>query len=458
MSMMTMLVVAASAGLVNASGWVEPPEAVVDRLRAGVSGERLLADVQTLADFGTRHTLSDTESDDRGIGAARRWLKAEFARIALDAGRDDVVVSFDTHMVQADGRRIGRDVDVVNVMCTIPGAMPEARDRLYYVIAHYDSRASDVNDAEIDSPGANDDASGTAACLELARLLMRERLDATVVLMPVAGEEQGLFGARKHAAAAVEAGLDVRAVLSNDVIGDPSGPGGRMAADRVRVFSEGLPLTLLAEPGRAERALRTMRSVASESDSESRQVARFMAEIADEHDLPVKPMLIYRPDRFLRGGDHTAFNEVGYPAVRLTEVYEDYDRQHQDVRNESGRQFGDLVEYIDAEYLAGVTLLNAVTLAHMANAPSGPGDARVIVAELTNDTTLRWEASPEPDVAGYEVVWRATDAGDWEHARDVGNVTEATVDLSKDNWFFGVRAYDADGYRSPIVFPRPARE
>lgn len=453
-----MLVVAASAGLVNASGWVEPPEAVVDRLRAGVSGERLLADVQTLADFGTRHTLSDTQSDDRGIGAARRWLKAEFERIALDAGREDVVVSFDTHLVQADGRRIWRDVDVVNVMCTIPGAMPEARGRLYYMIAHYDSRASDVNDSEIDAPGANDDASGTAACLELARLLMRERLDATVVLMPVAGEEQGLFGARKHAAAAVEAGLDVRAVLSNDVIGDPSGPGDRMAADRVRVFSEGLPLTFLAEPGRAERALRTMRSVASEGDSASRQVARFMAEVAEAHDLPVKPMLIYRPDRFLRGGDHTAFNEVGFPAVRLTEVYEDYDRQHQDVRNESGRQFGDLVEYIDAEYLAGVTLLNAVTLAHMANAPSGPGDARVIVAELTNDTTLRWEASPEPDVAGYEVVWRATDAGDWEHVRDAGNATEATVDLSKDNWFFGVRAYDGDGYRSPVVFPRPARE
>ncbi|MEO0630349.1 MAG: M28 family metallopeptidase [Planctomycetota bacterium] len=454
MSMMMMLVVAASVGL-NA---IEPPEAVVDRLRAEVSGERLLSDVQTLADFGTRHTLSSVESDDRGIGAARRWLKAEFERIAAEAGRDDVTVEFDTHLVEADGRRIARDVDVVNVMCTIPGAMPGARDRLYYVIAHYDSRASDVNDSEIDSPGANDDASGTAACLELARLLMRERLDATVVLMPVAGEEQGLFGARKHAAAAVEAGLDLRAVLSNDVIGDPSGPGGKMAADRVRVFSEGLPLALLADPGRAERALRTMRSVASESDSESRQVARFMAEVADEHDLPVKPMLIYRPDRFLRGGDHTAFNDVGYPAVRLTEVYEDYDRQHQDVRNESGRQFGDLVEYIDAEYLAGVTLLNAVTLAHMANAPSGPGDARVIVAELTNDTTLRWEASPEPDVAGYEVVWRATDAGDWEHSRDVGNVTEATIDLSKDNWFFGVRAYDGDRYRSPVVFPRPARE
>lgn len=453
-----MTALAASVGLSVGLGVGDPPGKVVDRLRGGVSGERLLADVETLAGFGTRHTLSETESDDRGIGAARRWLRAEFERIALEAGRDDVTVAFDTHLVESDGRRIGRDVEVVNVMCTIPGSMPEARDRLYYVIAHYDSRASDVNDSEIDAPGANDDASGTAACLELARLLMRERLDATVVLMPVAGEEQGLFGARKHAAAAVEAGLDVRAVLSNDVIGDPSGPGGRSAADRVRVFSEGLPLKLLAQPGRAERALRTMRSLASESDSESRQVARFMAEVAQEHGLPVRPMLIYRPDRFLRGGDHTAFNEVGYAAVRLTEVYEDYDRQHQDVRNESGRRFGDLVEYIDAEYLAGVTLLNAATLAHLANAPSGPMDARVIVAELTNDTTLRWEASPEPDVAGYEVVWRETTAGDWQHARDVGNVTEATIDLSKDNWFFGVRAYDADGYRSPVVFPRPARE
>jgi Zn-dependent M28 family amino/carboxypeptidase len=217
---------------------------------------------------------------------------------------------------------------------TIPGAMPEARGRLYYVIAHYDSRASDVNDAEIDAPGANDDARG-AACLELARLLMpSERLDATVVLMPVAGEEQGLFGARKHAAAAREAGLDVRAVLSNDVIGDPTGPAGRWPRDTMRVFSEGMPLTLLAEPGRGGAgAERTMRSAERARRDRVAQVARFMAEVAEiEHDLPVKPMLIYRPDRFLRGGDHTAFNEVGYPAVRLTEVYEDYDRQHQDVR------------------------------------------------------------------------------------------------------------------------------
>lgn len=452
MSMMTTLLVAATVGL-NAT---EPPEVVVDRLRASTSGERLLADVQTLAEFGTRHTLSDTESDDRGIGAARRWLKAEFERIAAEVGRNDVVVEFETHLVRADGRRIARDVDVVNVRCTIPGAMPEAQDRLYYAIAHYDSRASDNADAESDAPGANDDASGTAACLELARLLMREQLDSTVVLMTVAGEEQGLFGARRHAAAAVEAGLDVRAVLSNDTMGDPTGPGDRMARDSVRVFSEGVPLALLNRQDDAVQSLRAVRSLGTESDAPSRQLARFLAEVASAHDLPVKPMLIYRPDRFLRGGDHTAFNEVGYPAVRLTEVYEDYDRQHQDVRNESGRQFGDLVEYIDTEYLAGVTLLNAVTLAHLANAPSGPRNARVIVAELTNDTTLRWDTNAEPDVAGYEVVWRATDAGDWQHSRDIGNVTEATIDLSKDNWFFGVRAYDTEGWRSPVVFPIPA--
>lgn len=436
----------------------DSPADVIARLQREVSPERLQADVRTLADFGTRHTLSETESDDRGIGAARRWIHDEFERIAEEAGRDDVFVEFDAHHVEADGRRLSRDVDIVNVMCTIPGAVPEARDRLYYVIAHYDSRASDVNDATSDAPGANDDASGTAACLELARLLMNERLDATVVLMPVAGEEQGLFGARKHAAEAVASGRDIRAVLSNDVIGDPSGPGGRMAGGRVRVFSEGLPLALLANSSRAERELRTLRSLASESDSSSRQIARFMLGVADSHDLPVKPMLVYRPDRFLRGGDHTAFNEVGFPAVRLTEVHEDYDRQHQDVRYEAGRQFGDLVEHIDGDYLAGVTLLNAATLVHLANAPSSPGDARIIVAGLANDTTLRWTASPEPDVAGYELVWRDTTAADWQHARDVGNTMEATIDLSKDNWFFGVRAYDADGWRSPVAFPRAARE
>ncbi len=423
---------------------------------SAVSAERVRADVDTLAGFGTRHTLSDT----RGIGAARRWLKAEFERAVADSRRTGELtprVSFDTHRVEADGRRIGRDVDVVNVVCEIPGAMPEARGRLYYVIGHYDSRASDANDFESDAPGANDDASGVAVCLELARVLARERLDATVILMPTAGEEQGLYGARRHAAAAREHGLDVRGVLSNDTVGDPTGPGGRVARDRIRVFSEGIPAPLAMGDG-SLNGVRTIRSLSAEVDGASRQLARFIAEVADEHDLPVKPRVIYRPDRFLRGGDHTGFNEAGFTAVRLIEVFEDYTRQHQDVRVEDGVAYGDAAEHVDAGYLADVVKLNAAALVHLANGPSVPANARIIAADLTNDTTLRWEPSPEPDVAGYEVVWRETTSVVWDHASDVGDVTEATIDLSKDNWYFGVRAYDADGYRSPVAFPRAARE
>ncbi len=433
----------------------------VDDVTAAVSPARIRADIDTLAAFGTRHTLSETESDTRGIGAARRWIKSEFDEIARTAGRmrgQEIGVEFDTHTVEPDGRRIIHQVDVVNVKMTIPGSMPEARERLYYVVGHYDSRNSEANDVEGDAPGANDDGSGTAVCMELARVLSRQRLDSTVVLMPVAGEEQGLYGARAHAKAARDAGLDIRGVLSNDIVGDPTGPGGREARDQVRVFSEGLPIAAMADPRGGTQALATIRSYATESDSASRQLARYVAEVSRVHDLAVKPMLVYRPDRFLRGGDHTGFNEAGYPAVRFCEVYENYDRQHQYVRTEGGVQFGDLAEHVDEEYLADVARLNAAAIVHLANAPSEPTNARIIVAELTNDTTLRWDPSPEPDVAGYEVVWRATTAPEWEHAEDVGNVTEATIDRSKDNWFFGVRSYDRDGYRSPVVIPRAARE
>ncbi|MEZ6318463.1 MAG: M28 family metallopeptidase [Phycisphaerales bacterium] len=335
--------------------------------------------------------------------------------------------------------------------------MPEARGRLYYVIGHYDSRASDPNDATTDAPGANDDGSGTAVCLELASVLARERLDSTVVLMTTAGEEQGLLGARRHAAAAAQAGLDVRGVLSNDIVGDPTGPGGRSARHLVRLYSEGLSAQLASDE-RSLLALRTVRSLSAEGDGPSRQLARTIADVAGKHDLPVKPWVMHRPDRFLRGGDHTGFNEAGFAAVRLVEVYENYDHQHQDPRTEGGVVYGDLPEYVDAGYLADVARLNAAAIVHLANAPSVPADARIIVADLTNDTTLRWSASPEPDVAGYEVVWRDTASATWDHAKDVGNVTEATIDLSKDNWFFGVRAYDRDGYRSPVAFPIAARE
>ena len=433
----------------------------VDRATEAVSPQRLRSDVDTLCAFETRHTLSDTQSDTRGIGAARRWLKREFESIAQASGRtgDEAMrVWFDTHRVEADGRRISRDVDVVNVVCEIPGSMPEARDRLYYVIAHYDTRNLDVMDADGLQPGADDDASGVALCLELARVLSKHRLDATVRLMPVAGEEQGLYGSRLHARALAEAGENVAACLSSDVVGDPTGPGGREARDRIRLFSEGLPANLFQGDDQALGKLASIRRYAIESDSPSRQVARIIDEVARIHDLPVKPTLVFRPDRFLRGGDHTGFNEAGLPAIRFCEVYETYERQHENVRVENGVHYGDTPEYVDEHYLADVTRLNAAALVHMANAPASPSNARVIVANLANDTTLRWDANPEPDIAGYEIVWRETTSPVWQHSKNVGNVTEGTVDLSKDNWAFGVRAYDRDGYRSPVSIPRAARE
>lgn len=431
-----------------------------DRVLAAIEPANLRRAVDTLAAFGTRHTLSDTVSDRRGIGAARRWVAAEFERVTADTGRDGelaVRVEFDAHQVAADAQRMVRDVEVVNVVCTIPGADPASRDRLYYVLAHLDSRASGANDFTSDAPGANDDASGVAALIELARVLSRERLDSTVVLMATSGEEQGLFGARLHAQAAQAAGKDIRAVLNNDTIGDPTGS--RTVRNEVRVFSEGLPLELLSQdPNRISAAVRQIRMLGAESDGESRQLARYIHEIGELHRAPVRAKMVFRPDRFLRGGDHTPFNELGMPAVRFTEIYDVYDRQHQDVRTEGDRRFGDLAEYVDEVYLADVTRLNAVALVHMANAPSVPTNARIIVAELTNDSTLRWDASPEPDVAGYEIVWRDTVSHVWQHTQDVGNSTEGTVPRTKDNSTFGVRSYDRDGYRSPVAFPVPARE
>lgn len=435
---------------------------VPDRVMAAVQPANLRAHVDRLAGFGTRHTASETDSETRGIGAARRWVKSAFENAASGSGRSGelaVRVEFDSHMVPADGRRILNDTEVVNVVCTIPGADPASRDRLYYVLAHLDSRATDPTDAVSDAPGANDDASGVAALIELARVLSKERLDSTIVLMATSGEEQGLYGARLHAQAAKARGADIRGVLNNDTIGNPLGADGREARDKVRILSEGLPLEVLAQdPNRLATFVRQARMLGSESDGISRQLARYVHEIGELHRAPVRAMLVFRPDRFLRGGDHTPFNELGFAGVRFCEVHEDYTQQHQDVRVENGIRYGDLAEFVDAEYLADVTRLNAITLVHLANAPSVPGNARIIVANLDTDTTLRWDASPEADVAGYEIVWRETTSPVWQESQDVGNATEGTVDLSKDNWIFGVRSYDRDGYRSPVAFPMPSRD
>ncbi|MCA9304264.1 MAG: M20/M25/M40 family metallo-hydrolase [Phycisphaerales bacterium] len=434
---------------------MQTPKRVMD----SVMPTRMIEDIHTLVSFGTRHTLSETENNRHGIGGARRWVHKQFSDAIADSGKigdEKPFVQLDRHNVDSDGRRILEPVEVTNVLCTIPGSMPEARSRRYYVLAHLDSRASDVMDSTIDAPGANDDGSGVAALIELARVLAKEHLDATVVLMATTGEEQGLVGARLHAQQNAEG---IAGVLNNDMIGDPTGPNGREDRDHVRVFSQGIPSELLTMDGDdLKAALKQMRTYGGESDNTSRQLARYIYDVADLHKTAVQPMLVMRPDRFLRGGDHTPFDEMGLPAIRFCEVHESYDRQHQDVRTEDGVSYGDRAEHVDAEYLANVTRLNAATLVHLANAPSVPTNARIIVADLANDTTLRWDACPETDVAGYEIVWRETTSATWDHAQDVGNVTEGTVDLSKDNYFFGVRAYDKEGYRSPVAFPGAAKE
>lgn len=423
---------------------VPPPEEATAVLQQ-VDASRMADTVQRLAGFGTRHTLS-ADHPTRGIAAARQWLASEFT-----AAGPRLVVAHDPHPTAPDGRRIDTQVDVVNVVATLPGTMPEAANRHYYVIGHYDSRASDPMDRDSDAPGANDDASGVAVVLELARILADQRLDSTVVFMATAGEEQGLLGAKGHAKAAAARGVDIRGVLSNDIVGDPTAPDGSRDDGHVRLFSQGLPTWI------HDDELAAIRASAATSDGTSRQLARFVATVAQWHALPVQPRLIFRHDRFLRGGDHTAFNAEGFAAVRFTEVGEHYARQHQDLRTEDGITYGDRVQFVDANYLAGVARTNLAALVHLANAPSAPPDVEIVATALTSDTTLTWQPSPEPDVAHYEVVWRATTAPQWEHAKDVGNVHEITVALHKDDWQFGVRAVDRDGYRSPVTFPTVRR-
>lgn len=420
-----------------------PAIAAVDSMLAEVSAERLAATVRRLAGFGTRHTLSRTDGDERGIGAARRWIRAEMEKVP------GLEVSFDPHRVPA-GPRVPRETEVVNVAAVLRGTMPGAAARRYAVVGHYDSRRTDVMDAEGDAPGANDDASGVAAVMELARVMAGRHHEATIVFLATAGEEQGLLGARAHARAARQARDDYRAVLNNDIVGDPGGqpPG----AQRIRVFSEGIP------PAASPEEVKRIASLGAENDSASRQLARFVVEVAALHGPGVEPVLVFRPDRFLRGGDHLAFLAEGFPAVRFTDLREEYARQHQDPRVEGGARYGDDPEFVDPDYLAAVTRLNGAVLAHLANAPSTPADARVVTASLANDTVVRWSRSPETDVAGYEVVWRGTTSPAWERTFDAGPATELRLDLCKDDGILGVRAYDRDGFRSPVAACGAAKE
>jgi hypothetical protein len=413
-----------------------------------ISATRIEATVRKLAGFGTRHTLSTTTSDDRGIGAARRWIKAQLDTCA-DQANGRLKVALDS-FIAPPGRRIAQPTELVNVVATLPGDQAESADRIYVVSGHYDSMPSNVLDPASDAPGADDDASGTAAVIELACAMSKLHFDATLVFMTVAGEEQGLVGSTHVADEARKAGKNIAGMFTNDIIGSSHAADGRVDRGHVRVFAEGVP-----DAKEMSEDLRVLVRTGGENDTPTRELARFIKEHADRDVANMKVDLVWRRDRYLRGGDHAPFLNNGYAAVRFTEPAENYHHQHQDVRTEGGVQYGDLPEFVDFAYIAQVARVNAAALAALAMAPATPHGVQLETAKLENDTTLRWDANTEPDLAGYRIVWRATTAPLWENHKDVGLVTRASLPVSKDNVVFGVQALDKDGNVSVASFPRP---
>ncbi len=421
----------------------------IARMVRDIDAANIERTIRKLASFGTRNTLSSQTDPARGIGAARDWLYAEFQKIARESsGRLKVELqSFE----QGVSPRIPKPTRLTNVIAMLRGERYTPEQRIYIVSGHYDSMPSRPTDPNSDAPGANDDASGAAAVLELARVMSEYRFDAPIVFIAVAGEEQGLLGSAYAAEQAKKNGWRVQAMFTNDIIGNTHGGNNIFDDKSVRVFSEGVP----TDETPAQAAIR--RSVGGENDGPSRQLARYIKEAGDRYVRGIKVQLIYRRDRYSRGGDHIPFLERGFPAVRFTEPNEDYRHQHQDVRNVDGVQYGDLPEFVDFPYVAQVTRINAAALCLLGSAPDSPRNA-TLSSRLSYDTTLAWAANTEPDLAGYEIVWRPTDSSLWTNARFVGKVTTFTVNgLSKDNYLFGIRALDRSGRKSPVSYPKPGR-
>ncbi|MFI5548882.1 M28 family metallopeptidase [Streptomyces sp. NPDC051738] len=407
---------------------------------------RIEATTRKLVSFGTRHTLSVQDDPVRGIGAARDWLAAELRSYAAASG-GRMTVELQSY-VQEPAPRIPTATRITNVIATLRGAVTP--DRVYVVSGHYDSRVTDVMDATSDAPGADDDASGVAVVLELARVMAKRRPASTIVFAAVAGEEQGLYGAAHLAQQLKSSGADVQAMFTNDIVGSSTADDGTRDPYTIRLFAEGVPSSETPE----EAA--TRRSVGGENDSPTRQLARFVADVAENDATAMNIRVIYRRDRYRRGGDHIPFLERGYPAARFTEPAEDFAHQHQDVRvDETGKQYGDLPEFCDFAYTARVARVNAATLWTLSQAPGTPKAAKIITTDLTNSTTLTWTKGLEPDLTGYEIVWRETTSPNWTHVLPAGDVTTHEVDLSKDNVFVGVRAVNRAGLRSPVAFPAP---
>ena len=414
-----------------------------------ISADNIKKDVIKLVNFGTRHTLSETQSDTRGIGAARRWIKSEFDAISKQCG-GCLEVYYQSRVIEGE-TRIPNATEVVSVIAIQRGVSDP--NRYVLMSGDIDSRVSDVMNFTADSPGANDNASGLAGTLEAARVLSQYKFNGSIVYAALAGEEQGLFGGKILAEAAQKDGWRLKAVLNNDMIGNIAGINGVINNTSARVFAEGTRVTETADEARSRRF------TGGEVDSPSRNLARYIDWIADRYIPNLDTMVIYRLDRYGRGGHHRPFNDLGYPAVRIMETNENYNRQHQDLRSENGIEYGDTLAGVNFPYAAKLTSLNAASLASMAWAPSPPAKVSIKGA-VQPSTTLSWAAldkKQNPQLAGYKVYWRYTDAPQWQYSKFVGDVTEYTLEnVVIDNYFFGVASVSQAGYESPVVFPGAA--
>jgi hypothetical protein len=428
----------------------QAPDKELRALLREIDPDRIKATILKLVSFGTRNTLSSQTDPVRGIGAATNWVFDQMqASAAASGGRMTVQKQ---SFVQPVSSTIPVPTTITNVIATLKGtASPE---RFYVITGHLDSRVSDVLNFTDDAPGADDDGSGVAVVLELVRVFATHQFPGTLVLATVAGEEQGIFGSAHMAAQMKAAGNDVQGMFSNDIVGaSQAWDGTRPDPHTVRLFVEGIPTA--ATP--AQIAL--MQSVGGENDGATHQLARFVTDVAPSSLTGMNIRVIWRRDRYLRGSDHLSFQQQGYPAARLTEPRENFNHEHQDVRVENGVQFGDLPQFVDFDYTARVAKVNGAALWALATNPSTPKNLQIHTAPPpglpgTNLTALNWDANPEPDLAGYEVVMRETTAADWTSAIGVGNVTSVTLNISKDNVQFGLRAIDKAGHRSPAAFPQ----
>jgi hypothetical protein len=426
---------------------IRDPE--IEQMVREVSPDSLMSYIKTMVSFGTRNTLSSTTDPKRGIGAARNWVLSRFNEIAKGAqGR--LTAFIDTTTLQPDGKRVDAPVLLGNVVATLKGTDPND-NRVFVISGHLDNMRSSVMDRTGDAPGANDDASGVAALMECARIMTKHRFPATVVFVAVSGEEQGLLGSNFMSEKAKKEGMNVEAVLNNDIMGsNNSNETNIINNTQVRVFSEGLPAF------ETEKNAVQIRNLGLENDGRSRQLARYIKEVGERYVDNLQVVLIYRNDRFLRGGDHTPWVQRGFTAVRITEMNENYTRQHQDVRTENGIAYGDLPEHIDAEYLRKNTALNLCNLASLAKAPAMPDSVKMDVKKLTNSTYLYWKAPRVGAVKGYYVLIRETTSAFWQR-KFFTTATEMRLPYSKDNYFFAVQAVNETGNESLMVVPGVGR-